>query len=104
MKQKLKEKYLSDSYKHQLLDKLCSLRQGSRSVQEYIIKLDDLILRCQVQEDFYQVISQYRSGLRSDIQRAMFILSHKIKTLEQASQLAQDKFSSECRAIPKAGE
>jgi len=47
--------------------------------------------------------------LRSDIQRAMFIHSHKIETLEQASQLAQDiktslRFSSERRVIPKVGE
>ena len=39
----------------------------------------------------------------------MFIHSHKLETLEQASQLAQDKetflkFSSERRVIPKVGE
>jgi len=42
----------------------------------------------------------------SDTQRAIFIHSHKIKTLEQASQLAQDietslRFSSQRRVIPK---
>ena len=48
MKQKLKEKYLPDSYKHCLLDKLHSLRQGSRSVQEYTTDFDDVTLRCEV--------------------------------------------------------
>ena len=68
MKQKFKEKYLSDSYTHRLLDKLHNFRPGSRSVQEYITDFDDLTLRCEVQEDSYQAISRYRSGWRSDIQ------------------------------------
>jgi len=51
MKQKLKEKYLPDSYKHHPLDKLCNLRWGSRSAQDYIIEFDDLTLSCEVQED-----------------------------------------------------
>jgi len=87
MKQKLKEKYLPDSYKHRLLDKSHTLRQGSRPVQDITIEFDYLTLRCEVQEDSYQGISRYHSGLRSDIQRAMFIDSHKIETHEQANQL-----------------
>jgi len=109
MKQKLEEKYLPDSYKRRLLDKLHSFRQGSMSIQEYTTDFDDLILRCEVQEDSYQAVSRYRSGLRSDIQRAMFIHSREIETLKKASQLAQDietslRFSTECTTIPKAGE
>ena len=109
MKQKLKGKYLLDSYKHRLLDKLHSLRQGSRSVQDYTTECYDLTLRCEVQEDFYQAIFRYRSGLRSDIQRAMFIHSHKIETLEHASQLAQVidislRFFPERRVISKVGK
>jgi len=72
MKQQLKKKYLPDSCKHRLLDKLHSFYQGSRSVQDYTIGFDDLTLHCEVQEDSYQVISRYRYALRSDIQRAMF--------------------------------
>jgi len=64
MKHKLREKYLPDSYKHHFLDKLYSLRQGSRSIQDYTTKFDDLILRCEVQEDSYQAIFKFRSGLR----------------------------------------
>jgi len=88
MKQKLKEKYLLNFYKHHLLDKLHSLHQGSRLVLDYTIEFDDLTLHCEVQEDSYQAISKYHSELRSDIQQAMFIHSHKTETLEQASQLA----------------
>jgi len=40
MEHKLKEKYLPDSYKHHLLDKLHSLR---RSIHDYTIEFNDLI-------------------------------------------------------------
>ena len=57
----------------------------------------------------YQAIFRYHSGLRLDIQRVMFIHSHKIETLEQTRQLTQDikaslGFSSEGRVNPKARE
>ena len=48
MKQKFKEKYLSDFYKHRLSDKLHSLRQGSMPVQDYTTEFDDLILGYEV--------------------------------------------------------
>jgi len=51
MKQKIKERYLFDFYKHRLLDKLQCLRQGTRSVQDYTTEFDDLTLRYVVQED-----------------------------------------------------
>ena len=59
MKQKLKKKYLFDSYKHHLFDKLHNFYQESRSVQDCTIKFDDLTLCCEVQEDSYQAISMY---------------------------------------------
>ena len=109
MKKKLKDKYLPDFFKHRLLDKLHNFRLGNMPIDDYTIEFDDLTLYCEVRENSYQAISRYRSGLRSDIQRAIFIHSHKIETFEQASQLAQDiegslRFSSERRIISKARE
>jgi len=40
-KNKLKEKYFSNSYKHCLLDELHHLRQGNMSVQGYTTVFDD---------------------------------------------------------------
>ena len=53
MKQKLKEKYPPESYKHHLLDKLHNLHQGSSRVHD---QFDDLTLRCEVQKGSYQAI------------------------------------------------
>jgi hypothetical protein len=36
MKQKLQEKYLPQSYKNKLLDQWNNLRQGNKSINEYI--------------------------------------------------------------------
>ena len=102
MKQKLKKKYLIDSYKHCFLDKLHNLCQGSRSVQDYTIEFNDLTYVVMCKKTPTKV---YLVWVESDIKRSMFIHSHKIETLEQASQLAQDRktsLSSECRVIPKA--
>ena len=51
MKNKLKEKYFLDSYRHHLLDELHRIRQESISVQAYTHAFDDLTLRCELQED-----------------------------------------------------
>jgi len=90
MKQKFKEKYHPDCYKHRFLDKLHNLCQGSRSIQDYTTEFDDLTLCFEVQEDFNQAISRYCFELRLDIQRIIFIHSHKLESLKQANQLAQD--------------
>ena len=87
MKNKLKEKYFPDSYRHRLLDELHHFRKESMSVQAYITAFDDLILNCELQEEPHQIISRYHSGLRTDIQWAMIIHSKTIKTFAQASQL-----------------
>ena len=51
MKDKLKEKYFSKSYRHSLLDELHRLHKESMSVQAYTTTFDDLTLCCELQED-----------------------------------------------------
>jgi len=67
-KNKLKEKYFSNSYKHCLLDELHHLRQGNMSVQRYTTVFDDRTLCCELQENPHQIISRFHFGLRTDIQ------------------------------------
>ena len=51
MKDKLKEKHLSEFYRDRFLDKLHNLRQGNMSVWDYIARFDDLTLHYDVRED-----------------------------------------------------
>ena len=46
MKLKLKEKYLPESYNQKLLDQWNRIRQGNRSVSDYIAQFDDFTVRC----------------------------------------------------------
>jgi len=109
VKDKFKGKYLIESYRHRLLDKLHNFRQGSMSIQDYMTAFDVITLHYEVQEDCLHVIFRFCLGLRSDIQCTMLIHSRNVTSLAQASQLAQDidnshKFSLECRFVLKVGE
>ena len=109
MKDKLKEKYFPESFKHHFLDELHHLRQESMSVKAYTSTFDDLTLCCELKEDPHQSISRFHFGLSTDIQWAMISHSQTIKTLARVSQLAQDieaslRSSSERTVVPKAGE
>ena len=106
MKDKFKGKYLIESYRQRLLDKLHNFRQGSMSIQDYMTAFDVITLHYEVQEDCLHVIFRFCLGLRSDIQCTMLIHSRNVTSLAQASQLAQDidnshKFSLECRFVLK---
>jgi hypothetical protein len=48
MKQKLQEKYLPQSYKNKLLDQWNNLRQGNKSINEYITQFNDYMIRCAI--------------------------------------------------------
>jgi len=54
MKDKLKEKYVPESYMRRLLNKLHNLHQCNMSIQHYMTIFDDLTLHCEVQEDRHQ--------------------------------------------------
>ncbi|XP_038975300.1 uncharacterized protein LOC103717641 [Phoenix dactylifera] len=88
MKDKLREKYLPTSYQQRLLDQWQTLTQGNKSVIDYIAKFDEFLMRCHVDEDPSVTLSRFRAGLRSDIQRELFM--REVYSLEQAYQLAQD--------------
>lgn len=66
-KRQFKEIYLPESYRNNLLDKLHNLHQASMLDQDNMTKFDDLTLYYEVQEDHYQVISRFYSGLISEI-------------------------------------
>ena len=86
MKDKLHEKYLLASYQQCLLDQWQRLIQGIGSVNEYIDKFEEYLMRCNVNEDPSVTLSRFRAGLREDIQRELFM--REVYSLEQAYQLA----------------
>ncbi|XP_042483120.1 uncharacterized protein LOC122063484 [Macadamia integrifolia] len=74
MKEDLSAKYLPRHFRSQLQDKLNTLRQGSMSVAEYMEQFDSLYSRTGIRENELQVLSRFRLGLRSDINRAIGVV------------------------------
>ena len=64
------------------------------SIQDHIVRFDDLILRCDVREDCYQSISTFCSGLMSDVRRAMLTSSYDVDSIDEAFHLALELESS----------
>ena len=63
MRDKLKSKFLPS---HNLQDnylKLHNLRQGTKGVEEYTREFEQLLLKCDLREDYSQTLVRYLSGL-----------------------------------------
>ena len=73
MKLKLQEKYLLVSYKQRLLDQWHQLTRGNQLVTEYITKFDEFLVRCGENESNTVVLSRFRSGLRKNFRRELFV-------------------------------
>ncbi|KAI5648005.1 hypothetical protein M9H77_34010 [Catharanthus roseus] len=61
-------------------------RQGRMTVIEYMNKFEKLKIRCKGAEDSRQNLSQFKQGLRPEIQNQM--LTHQINNIDDAFQLA----------------
>ena len=86
MKEKLRDKYLPISYQQNLLDQWQTLKQGNRSVSDYIATFDEYLMRCDVSEAHEVTLSRFRAGLREDIKRELFL--REVTDLDQAYQIA----------------
>ena len=86
IKVELKKKYILPIFRDRLLDKLSSLKQGNMTVKEYMNKFDELVVRCDIQENSRLTLSRFRTGLRPTLQREM--LQHTVESVDEAFQLA----------------
>ncbi|KAK9951474.1 hypothetical protein M0R45_006914 [Rubus argutus] len=88
MKERLREKYVPLSYQERLLDQWQSLRQGTMTAEEFIDKFEELMLRCNVNEDPSVTLARFRTGLRPELQKEL--IPHDVYSLERAYQLVQE--------------
>ncbi|RVW70926.1 Retrovirus-related Pol polyprotein from transposon 297 [Vitis vinifera] len=83
---KMKEHFLPTDYEQLMYTKLFSLKQGTKSVEEYIEEFHELSIRNQVRESDAQLAARYKAGLRMEIQLEM-IAAHTY-TVDDVYQLA----------------
>ena len=86
MKRLMKRKFVPDYYKQELLMDLQSLRQGKRSVEEYVKEFETLIARCDIQESIFESIARFINGLKMDI--ANVVELQQYNSLEDVIKLA----------------
>ena len=88
MKMILKEKYVPTSYQQRMLDQWQRISQGSKPVRDYISKFDDFLSRYDLGEEESVILSRFRTGLRDDLQRELFL--REVSTVQEAYELVQE--------------
>jgi hypothetical protein len=88
MKQKLQEKYIPQSYRNKLLDQWNNLRQGNKSINEYITQFNDYMIRCAIRENKAMTLRRFCEGLNDDHSRE--VVFRGVSTLNQAYTLVQN--------------
>uniref|UniRef100_A0A2N9EPA1 Chromo domain-containing protein n=1 Tax=Fagus sylvatica TaxID=28930 RepID=A0A2N9EPA1_FAGSY len=88
MKQALSRNYLPTTYKSTLLEKWDNLRQGPRSVIDYIEQFQEYKRRCQIVEEEVVTLGRLKKGLNDDLRRELIIRG--VTSLDQAYDLAKN--------------
>ncbi|XP_062145847.1 uncharacterized protein LOC133853838 [Alnus glutinosa] len=86
MKIKMKSHFLPFGYTQTLFQRLHSLRQGMRSVDDYTEEFYQLIARNDLSETEEQMVARYLGGLRQPLQDALSL--HSLWTVSEAYQRA----------------
>ena len=86
MSDKLQAKFICSHYLQDNYLKLHNLKQGTKSVEEYIREFEQLLLKCDAKKDETQTFVKYLSGL--DDQIAYVIGLHPYSSLNDLNFLA----------------
>ena len=86
MKSRLREKFVPACYRPMILDEWQHLRQEEGTVADYIARFDDLMIRCNVDEEPMATLARFRDGLRPEFQRELVL--QEVSTLEKAYRYA----------------
>jgi len=90
MKDEMKGKIVQPSFGDHLMDKWHQYIQGNKSAKEYVVKLNESLIRCSTfsKERQAQIISKFRAILREDLQTKLLVRG--VTELEKACIIVQD--------------
>jgi len=71
MKRELKRRFLPEDYKQESFLKLHNLKQREKSVEEYTMEFDYLMIKCDIVEPEEQTIARYLGGLKPEIRNVV---------------------------------
>jgi hypothetical protein len=71
MKEDMHVRFVPEQYKRYLFHKLQSLRQGTKSVDEYYKEMETAMMRANVKESSEQTMARFLNGLNYPIKRVM---------------------------------
>ncbi|XP_031393015.1 uncharacterized protein LOC116204832, partial [Punica granatum] len=71
MKRVMRKRFVPSYYYRKLYNKLQSLRQGNRSVEEYFKEMEVAMIRANVEEDREATMARFLAGLNREIQNAV---------------------------------
>ena len=86
MKRLMRHRFVPDYYKQEMLIELQCIRQGKRSVEDYVKKFESLMARCDIRESSDESIARFINGLKMDI--ASIVELQHYHTLEDVIKLA----------------
>ncbi|XP_051133023.1 uncharacterized protein LOC127252761, partial [Andrographis paniculata] len=67
----MRKRFVPPHYHREVLRRLQSIQQGSRSVEEYYKEVETLLLQADIHEDQEQMMSRFSNGLQRDIADAV---------------------------------
>ena len=82
MKSRMRGKFVPACYRPMIIDEWQHLRHGDGSIAEYIARFDDLMIRCNLDEEPVATLARFRAGLRPEYQRELIL--QEVTTLEKA--------------------
>ncbi|XP_031376072.1 uncharacterized protein LOC116191936, partial [Punica granatum] len=71
MKRVMRKRFVPSYYYRELYNKLQSLRQGNRSVEEYFKEMEVAMIRANIEEDREATMARFLAGLNREIQNAV---------------------------------
>ncbi|VFQ77859.1 unnamed protein product [Cuscuta campestris] len=86
MRALMKKKFLPEQYVRDNFARLQQLRQGTRTVEDYTREFEELLMRCDLQEDDSQTLVRYLFGLNTKIANVVELQTYD--TFEELSKLA----------------
>ena len=101
----MEARFVPNDYQDELLQRLHSLTQGSKSVHDYYKEMEMLMLRAEHREDVRSTKYRFLNGLRREIREQVELCQYQtIQELRQLAMKIESHIKAKTRTFSKPGE